>query len=196
MNRDAEFLYEAGNLRLIDRQWRRYHNLGSANVAEHSYRMMWIALTLAAREGKGDQGKIVKMALAHDLSESRTGDVDYISRQYVERKEHQAFQDIFAGTSIGEDFLALMAEYEKRESVEARIVKDADTLDVQIELKEIAARGGQLLELWHQHREEIVFPKLYTESAKKLWREITDTGVHEWHMKGKNRVNGGDWKKK
>jgi 5'-deoxynucleotidase YfbR-like HD superfamily hydrolase len=64
MNRDVDFLYELGALRLIDRQWRRFHSQNFANLADHHFRVAWIALVIAAREGgKIDTGKIVKMAL-------------------------------------------------------------------------------------------------------------------------------------
>ena len=116
MNRDVDFLYELGALRLIDRQWRRFHSQNFANLADHHFRVAWIALVIAAREGgQIDTGKIVKMALVHDIAESRTGDVDYLSRQYVTKDEAGAARDMMDETSVGEEFLALLEEYEKRE---------------------------------------------------------------------------------
>ena len=80
MERDIEFIYEVGALRHIDRMWKRFLNADFANNTEHMFRVVWIALIIAKHEGVKDTGKIVKMAIAHDIAESRTGDVDYISR--------------------------------------------------------------------------------------------------------------------
>jgi putative hydrolase of HD superfamily len=85
MDRDIEFLYEIGSLRLMDRQWQRFLNGVSANVTEHQYRVMWLALTIAKYEKAKNTERILKMAMVHDITESRTGDTDYIARQYVRR---------------------------------------------------------------------------------------------------------------
>lgn len=133
MQRDLEFLYEIGALRLIPRQWERFHLKSVQNLTEHHFRVAWLALLISAREGKGNTEKIMKMAIVHDVSESRTGDVDYIARQYVERNEDKAIVDIFAKTSFGDEFVKLWREYEQRKTIEAKIVKDADYLDIDLE---------------------------------------------------------------
>src|SRR6185312_6928138 len=127
---DINFLFEMGNIRFIERMWRRFLHDDFANVAEHHFRVFWIAMVIAANEGGVDTGKIAKLCLLHDITESRTGEVDYISRQYVERKEEMAIRDMLAGTSVENEFFALWEEYEQRETLEAKIAKDADNLDV------------------------------------------------------------------
>jgi putative hydrolase of HD superfamily len=196
MKRDVEFLYELGALRLIQRQWTRFHMPNVANNSEHMFRVCWIALTLAEREGKPvDTGKIVKMAIAHDIAESRTGDVDYIARQYVERHEHEALNDMLAETSLEKEFARLLKEYEKRESLEAKLVKDADILDVDMELREQASAGHKLPDNWTKQRDH-VGTKLFTKSAKELQKELRAADPHDWHiLSPNNRLNGGDWKK-
>jgi len=72
MKRDVEFLFEIGALRLIPRQWQRFHLPFVQNLTEHHYRVVWLALLIANREGKGNVEKIMKMALVHDVAESRT----------------------------------------------------------------------------------------------------------------------------
>ena len=170
--RDIEFLFEMGSIRLIDRMWRRFHQKDFANLAEHHFRMFWIAMIIAAQEGDVDTGKIAKMVLVHDIAESRTGDVDYLARQYVERNEELGIRDMLANTAIEKEFLALWQEYETRETIEAKIVKDADNLDVDFELAEIAERGSKLVDArWLQKREIVGTTKLYTKTAQKIWRE-------------------------
>lgn len=197
MERDIEFIYEVGALRHIDRMWKRFLNADFANNTEHMFRVVWIALIIAKHEGVKDTGKIVKMAIAHDIAESRTGDVDYISRQYVKRDEQMALDDMLQGTGVEEEFKALLHEYEVRESIESRIVKDADNLDVDFELREQGARGETLSELWKTKREHVQQTKLFTESAKKIAAELAKSNPHSWHNdSARNRHNGGDWKKK
>lgn len=192
---DINFLFEMGNIRLIDRMWRRFHMRGFANVAEHHFRVFWIAMAIAAHEKDVDTGKIAKMVLVHDIAESRTGEVDYISRQYTERKEQLAMEDILEGTSVKEEFYALWEEYEKRECLEAKIVKDADNLDVDFELAEQASIGSSLQAHWQEMRQSVADRKLYTETAKQMFEQLKNANPHDWHMKGRNRINGGDWRK-
>lgn len=194
VSRDVDFFYEIGQLRLLNRMWRRFFLLSSANVAEHTLRVIWIALALAKKEGVKDEEKVMKMALVHDITESRTGDTDYISRQYVEQNDKLAAEDMLAGTILEEDFLNVWKEYEKRECIEAKIVKDADNLDVNLELKE---NGIQTIsEKFSKPREVLVKPKLYTKSAKAYWEMIRKSDMHDWHVYTRNRFNAGDWEKK
>lgn len=192
--RDIELLYEIGNFRHMRRMWERFLNPDFQNNTEHSFRVAWIALVLAAHEKAGGHEKILKMALVHDLPESRCGDVDYIARQYTKRDEHTAVEDIFSGTALGEEMVALFHEYEKRECVEAKIVKDADNLDVEFELQEQKARGHAISGIWAASREERVFPKLFTDSAKNMWIDIRGSNPFDWHLLGRNRFTGGDWR--
>ncbi len=170
-------------------------NADFANVSEHTLRVAWIAIILAEREGVKDIGKLLKMALVHDIAESRTGDVNYLSRQYTERKESNAIGDILKNTAIEKEFIELWKECDKKETLEAKIIKDADNLDVDFELKEQFSKGNTIGSTFKEIREHVGNSKLYTESAKKLWKELLDSDPHEWHRQGNNRFNSGDWKK-
>jgi putative hydrolase of HD superfamily len=191
--RDLELLFELGTLRYISRVWKQMLGNGFANLAEHHFRVAWTALLLARYENVKNEEKILKMALVHDLPESRTGDVHYVSRLYTKRDEAGAIKDILQGTTFEQDMVELWNEYEERESIEAKIVKDADTLDVDLELREQAAVGNKLEEILHEQRKQVK-TMLYTESAKKLWDVIQESSPHDWHVLGKNRLNAGDWK--
>jgi putative hydrolases of HD superfamily len=195
---DINFLYEMGNIRLIDRMWRRFHSTDFANVAEHHFRVFWIAMVIAANEKDDvDTGKIAKMCIMHDISESRTGEVDYISRQYVERKEEMAINDILDDTSVRDEYVALWHEYETRESLESKIVKDADNLDVDFELMEQTNNGNQLRQKWLKDRQKVADTKLFTATAKQIQKQLLSSDPHDWHTLSKrNRHNGGDWKQK
>lgn len=198
MSRDVELLYELGALRYMQRQWTRFHLPNVANNSEHLFRVTWIALILAKQfDEPVDTEKIMKMAIMHDIAESRTGDVDYLARQYVKRDEDGAMDDMLADTSLKDEFLALWHEYESRESLESKIVKDADTLDVDLEMTEQKATGHRLPDDWKIQRDEVGRRKLFTAAARKLQKEIRSANPHDWHLKSpNNRLNGGDWKEK
>ena len=195
--RDIELLFEVGTLRHMDRVWRQFMGPDVANCAEHIFRVVWIALTIAKYEDAGNHEKILKMAIAHDISESRTGDVHYISRQYTKRNEELATRDIFEGTAHEDEMIDLIHEYEERESIEAKIVKDADNIDVELELRELRSRGHSMGTVWINSRIKNVYPKLFTKTARQFWKIIAKVEPHNWHLNSpRNRFIGGDWKKR
>ncbi len=193
MTRDLEFLYEIGAIRFVQRTWKQFLNADFENLAEHSMRVAWIALVIAKREGVKDEEKILKMAMIHDIGESRTLDVNYLTRLYATRDEDKAMKDILKDTSLENEFYDLFKEYEERKTLEAKIVKDADNLDVDLELAEQEVRGIKIRSLWLKNR-KVIYNKLYTKTAKKLWKQIQDSNPHDWHMKAPNRFTQGDWK--
>lgn len=191
---DVDFLFEMGSIRFINRMWQRFLNDDFANLAEHHFRMFWIAMVIASHEENVDTGKLAKLVLVHDISESRTGDVDYLTRQYVVRNEELGIKDMLAGTGLEKEFLALWEEYEARETLEAKIAKDADNLDVDFELAEQASKGSPLQSVKRENRLFVAKEKLYTATAKRLFEQLSDSNPHDWHFNGRNRRRDGDWK--
>ncbi len=151
-------------------------------------------MVIAAHEKNVDTGKLAKLVLVHDIAESRTGDVDYLARQYVVRNEELGIKDMLAGTSLEKEFLALWEEYETRETLEAKIAKDADNLDVDFELAEQASKGSSLQSDWQGNRQFVAKEKLYTKTAQSLFNQLSDSNPHDWHLHGRNRRRDGDWK--
>ena len=193
MDRDLEFLFELTQLRFIKRAWTQVLARDVENLSEHHFRVVWLSMLIAKMEGQGDMEKIMKMAILHDITESRTGDVHYISRQYTKRNEELAIKDMLADTSFA-DYKTIWDEYEKRESIESKIVKDADTLAVDMELVELEFMGNKLKDQFKDHRIKVSQNGLFTQSAKKLWAQMQTANPHNWHLKGRNRLNAGDWK--
>jgi putative hydrolases of HD superfamily len=180
--RDIEFLYEVGGLRKVPRSWQQVLTHRVANISEHIFRMTFIAWTIAIEE-KADVEKVIKMCLTHDVAESRATDIAFMHRQYVTRNEELAFEHIFAETTIGGEVHGLVGEYEERLSLEAKIVKDADNLDVDLELREHARLGDPVaLDMQKNHRPTIIKEKLYTETAKRMWHEIQESNPDSWHQ--------------
>lgn len=192
-NRDIELLHELGTLRFIKRSWIQFLRSDVASISEHMFRMAWIALIIAKHEKVQDTGKIVKMVLVHDITESRTGDPHYVARQYVKLDEELAISDMLSETVVESELKEIWHEYEQRKSIESKIVKDADNLDVDMELRDLATRDPKLYSDWRATR-QAVYTNLYTKTAKRLWKEIHDSNPHDWHIKGRNRLVAGDWK--
>jgi putative hydrolase of HD superfamily len=194
IDRDVELLYELGSLRHVPRTWKHFMNPDFANLAEHHLRVTWIALVLVKYEHATDTAKIMKMAIVHDIAESRTGDVNYLQRQYAKLDEHLAIHDMLGDTSLADEFLEVWEEYEKRESIEAKIVKDADNIDVDLELMEQATKGFKV-DGWKEFRQQVAEDKLYTDTARRFMTALKAANPHAWHINGRNRINGGDWKR-
>lgn len=181
-NRDIEFLFEIGTLRNVDRGWKQHLAMDCASDPEHSFRVAFLALMLARKEGVKNEEKIIKMALVHDLAESRISDHSYMQKVYVTADEERAAKDLFAGTSLGDLQADILHEFEERRSPEAKIVKDADNLDIDIELKEFEERGSKLPPKWKATREMVRNEKLYTKAAKEFWDALQGADPASWHL--------------
>ncbi len=193
LERNIEFLYEIGTMRNIQRGWRQHLGTDCANVLDHTIRVQWLALILARMEteqGKTvNEDKVLKMALVHDAPETRTSDLSYVQKVYADEKEDKAAHDMFEGTIMADFYSDIHKEYHERQSLEAKIVKDADNLDVDFELCELAERGSLLPGKWKGHRQLIRDEKLYTDSAKKLWDNLGKVDVGQWHLNANKWVH-------
>lgn len=188
-NRDIDFLYEIGALRRLSRAWEQFLNPDAQNITEHTFRVIFLALILARQEKIKSDEKILKMALIHDLAESRTNDFHAGMKLYLTANDEKATKEIFENTSLDNEFAKLYEQYKKRTSIEAKIVKDADTLDIDLELQEQEARGNNLKKYCPDR--QMYYKKLFTESAKKMFREIQKSEPHRWHMDLRDRYNNG-----
>lgn len=182
MKKNINFLYEIGTLKRVERAWQQVITSKVSNVAEHIFRVVMIAWIIA-KEEKADVDKVIKIALIHDMAESRTGDIAFMHRDYVKRNEDLAEEHIFKETSLQKDAKGLLLEYSKRETLEAKIVKDADNIDVDLELKELAqVRDASAMRMAKEHRPVVRSKKLYTKTAKKMWDEIQKIDPNDWHQ--------------
>jgi putative hydrolase of HD superfamily len=160
-------LLEAQRLKRLDRTGWVLRGLppGAESVAAHSYGVALTAMLLAdevsARGVEVDTERALRLALLHDLAETRTGDLprtvaDYYGAEVRRRAERAAFDDVVSALDEAhrERYSELHADYEERESLEARLVKAADIIDLlaQALLFERAGARG-LEEFWEGARE-------------------------------------------
>lgn len=193
LNRDIELLYEISSLRRIPRGWAQHLGGKPANVLEHTIRVMLLSLTLARMEkvnpirkskfsNKVNEDLVLKMALFHDLAESRTADHSYVQKVYVKIDEVKAVTDMYDQTNFS-DIPVLLSKYEKRDCIEAKIVRDADNIDIDLELKEYENMGHKLPVKWKNTSRKIVQKSLYTKSAKILLEKLLKSDPDSWHLK-------------
>ncbi|TSC70756.1 MAG: putative hydrolases of HD superfamily [Parcubacteria group bacterium Gr01-1014_46] len=172
----VNFLFEVGMLAKTPRSGFHFLGTGEQSVAEHLNRTAFIGYALAQMDGTVDVLKVLKMCLFHDLSEARISDLNHIHQKYVERKEHSAVKDISDSVPFGGDMFQTISEYEKRISKEAVLVKDADTLEWVISLKEEIDTGNTRAVEWAR----IGISKLKTDNAKVLAKSIMDSNSNDW----------------
>lgn len=187
LSRDLDLLFEIGSLANVVRGWRQHLGMDCASVLEHTTRVAWLALIIARREGGCDEGKVLKMALLHDLAETRTSDHSYVQKVYVSADEKMATDDTLAGTAVA-DLADTLAEFEAQQTLEAKVVKDADNLDIDVELRELAERGSQLPAKWVANRRLVRDTKLHTETARKLWDAAQTADPAAWHLAANKHV--------
>ncbi|MBS1786553.1 MAG: HD family hydrolase [Acidobacteria bacterium] len=129
------------------------------SVADHSFGVALLGMLLAdlaQRQGlEPDVEKILRMALLHDLTEARTGDLPNTIKRYFDKgalhaADQQIADEMLSGLgAIGEEYLLLWQEYEQRSSLESRIVKAADKLDLLLQAREYEKGGASTLqEFW------------------------------------------------
>ncbi|MGI8566251.1 MAG: HD domain-containing protein [Pyrinomonadaceae bacterium] len=136
-------LIELQRLKRLDRAGWVLRGLapGAESVAAHSYGVAFTAMVLAdkvrARGVEVDVERVLRLALLHDLAEARTGDMPRTGAQYYSpearrRAERAAFDDVVRelGSPLGGDYGELHEDYERRLSLEARLVKAADIVDL------------------------------------------------------------------
>lgn len=181
----ANFLFEIGTLRKIPRAHRQTLLTSDVtdNISSHEFRVAWIGWILSKKE-KVDSYKVVMMCLLHDLPESRSNDQNWIHKKYVKVFEDEIIKAQLSSITNGSELLELSSEYEKRESPEAMLAKDADLIDQILLLKEHAHTGNKEAEMW-LHLDDfknkcVPYLGLQSEAAKKLAIEIINTGVSDW----------------
>ncbi len=155
-------LIELQRLKRLDRTGWVLRGLapGAESVGAHTYGVAVVAMLLAdevrARGGAVDVERVLRLALMHDWAEARVGDLPRTAAEYFgaaarQRAERAAFDDMVAalGNELRRAYSAWHEEYETRASVEARLVKAADVIDLLAQAYVFERAGARELgEFW------------------------------------------------
>jgi putative hydrolase of HD superfamily len=154
-------LIELQRLKRLDRTGWTLRGLpnGTESVAAHSFGVGVTAMLLAdefiSRGISVDVEKVLRIALLHDWAEVRVGDMPRTATFYFgsdARKEAEtaAFSDVVRDVDSAEGLYgSLYSDYERRSSLEARLVKAADVLDLLVQVLALERAGARGLdEFW------------------------------------------------
>jgi putative hydrolases of HD superfamily len=147
----AAFAYELGLLKRIRRSgWWHVGVRDPESVAEHTMRVAQLAAVIAAEEG-ADPARASFLALWHDTQETRTGDLPHTAATYLTKPDPRritADQTARLPERSRETIRDAVAEYESRQTLEARCAKDADRLEMLLQAVEYRDAGVQRVDGW------------------------------------------------
>jgi putative hydrolase of HD superfamily len=133
---------------------------GAESVGAHTFGVGVVAMLLAdevrVRGVEVNVERVLRLALLHDLAEARPGDMPRTMAKYYEagartQAERAAFDDVVGGLDarLKEEYSRLHADYEERASLEARLVKAADIVDLLAQALAFERAGARELdEFW------------------------------------------------
>lgn len=109
------------------------------SVAEHSWRLALMVILATDWFPEADIGRAMKMAILHDMGEAFTGDIPAFYKTDADREvENRCVADWCAGLPepLAEEFGELFDEMEALKTIESRIVKAMDKLEVLVQHNE------------------------------------------------------------
>ena len=159
---------------------------GTESVASHSFGVCVTAMLLADEAGarglEVDCERVLRMALLHDWAETRVGDMPrtatgYFGADVRKSAETLAFADIVDGVGSAEsEYRALYEDYEQRGSVEARLVKAADVIDLLVQAYALERSGAKGLdEFWQVAQQpDFQLPEVANEIVNEVLQSLLD----------------------
>ena len=106
------------------------------SVAEHCWMMTFMAFLMKEEFPEADMDKVIRMCIIHDLGEAFTGDIPVFNKTAAdEKKEETMLYDWVRSLpkETCEEMMALYAEMEARETLEAKLYKTIDGLEAVIQ---------------------------------------------------------------
>ena len=131
------------------------------SVADHSWRTALLALVMGSYRGL-DTGRMMGMALLHDLSEAVTGDLTpmEVGRAEKRGREEEAMRSLLSNlpSPMLEVLTGLWEEYREGASREAELVRELDKVEMALQADEYRREGydAQLLNEFQVHAERLV----------------------------------------
>lgn len=143
---DRQLLLEALNLKSLPRAgWLRVGKHDPESVAAHSWGVAFAALVRCPAEL--DRGKVLTMAILHDLAEVRVGDITPYDRVPKEEKHRRERLALLSLLHSHQHLKVIWDEFEAQQSAEAKFVKEMDLLDLGLTAEFYARQGIKTDEL-------------------------------------------------
>ena len=190
LDRIVELFFEAGILKRTPRSGWQFLGPGTPeSVADHSYRATLIAFVLARLDGTVDADRTVRLALFHDLPEARTGDLNYVNQKYVTADEDAAATAMTDGLPFAQEIRDLLVEFRAQETRESQLARDADHLELILELRQRLDEGNPNAADWLR----FALQRLRTDVGQRLAARIAEADSTGWWFDQRSRwwVRGG-----
>jgi len=105
------------------------------SIAEHTFSVAALAMVVGDQHPDLDRGRLLAIALLHDMAEALIGDLPASARRLFgstvkQEAERRALCEMFEGLPQAEEYLVLWTEYAEGSSPEARLVKALDRLEM------------------------------------------------------------------
>ena len=170
-----DFFSYAGRLKRLKRTgWILKGVPQPESVAEHTYRTALIAYSLASLIGNVDKEKVLRIALIHDLAEGLIGDLPLEARRFAKLDELAAFSEV---PGLPQEYLEDFKEFQDRSTLEAKIVRAADKIELLLQVIEYEqSLGTKLDEFWDNldNRVDFNFHPIIKEFIEELERRRRD----------------------
>lgn len=171
--------HEAGHLKQTPRTgWLRAGVRMPESVAEHSWRVSVLAYFIAHAEG-ADAEHAAVLGMFHDLAEARTGDVDWVGRNYLAKAtDGTVVHDQAAGipAPMYNGVISAVCEHAAAETAEAMCSADADKLECLLQGREYEQQGYPLARGWV----ETMCAAVRTPTGKALAEAALTADPAEW----------------
>lgn len=124
------------------------------SIAEHTFGVATLALTIGDLHPELDRGKLLAIALLHDIAEALIGDLPASARRLFgsaakRAAEQRAIAEMFAGLPQADEYLTLFNDYAEGGSPEARLVKALDRLELLLQALAYERAGSRAMaEFW------------------------------------------------
>ncbi len=172
----THFVYEMGIHQKTPRSGLWFLGSGKQSVAEHLFRTTMIAYALCYLTPKADKHKVIFMALVHDIGEGRVSDLNYVHQRYGRLAEGNAVKDIAVSVPFGKEIEQAYLEEQAKETLEAKLVKDADNLEWLATMREEETKGNAKAKSWALDASK----RMKTPAGKAIAKLLLSTHPDDW----------------
>ena len=172
-------MLKCNELKTIPRMgWRVRGVRDGESVAEHSFAVAIISMLLASRMGiEVDVEKLLKIALIHDLPEHMLGDIHapasrLLGHDVKEAAELRVLKDLFGSLDDADEYIGLWKEFAERSSVEGRVVRAVDKLEMFTQAYLYEREGNRMLDDFWGYEDNV--RDFEFEEIRGLYEELID----------------------